>query len=520
MINRLVEYSEATIRDRLKKYDPIEKANTQLKSNLPENFEGIPETASATEVLSIIRSLFVDQNKNAIFMFETMSRYTNRSQVKYPGVPMEIQNIYNQFEANCRLFLDESNCWDIYRKDILRGIAYHQWLKTSFHLSKEEIEHGFYVKGDIEDYKNLPVDLRIEYPRDSKITYYAYPTSISNGLLSKDNLKRYTALFKLKEQEKVKRILNGEYKTPTTSGTARKRSSEIEKESFDFSIYEELVDNICTEKMEAADIWFIKNTISSNLVESFSLVFNGGKNMNNYDRELIWIVSGCIPPSIRIYLLEALKPAYIYIRNVIKSNRDGDKIDTVYKALFNQLKCIISEINQIYLKAAQKINQILEHTNVSANALIYLDETLLNSLSYNDDLPFICDYESILHKNATGYKLENSPMNSKQTSKERNIRQRVAFYVISALQLRFSEMPLLVDIDPGYHDMTVNYMKSFPAKLGDIIYGTYYKDTKPLEPSSDLLDNIYTHVDKSSGLEVSAQRGGEIIKSTQRQKNK
>ena len=517
MVNKVVEYSETIIRDRLKKYDSIEKANMYLKSNLQEPFEGIPETASATEILDIIRSIFVNQNSKAIFMFETMSGYTSRSQIKYLGIPIEIQDIYSQFESNCRIFLDESNCWDLYRKDILRGIAYHEWLKTSFHLSKEEIERGFYVKGDIEDYKNLPIDLQIKYPENGK-TYYAYPNSISNGLLSKDSLKRYTALFKLKEQDKVKSILNGEYKTPITNGTVGKRSSEFEKESFDFSLYEELRSNVCTEKMKAADIWFIKNTISSNLVESLSLILNSNKNTDNYDRNLIWIICGCIPPSIRIYLLEALKPAYIYLRNVIKSNRDRDKIDAVYKALFNQLKCIITEINQIYLKAAQKINQILEHTNVSANALIYLDETLLNSLSYNDDLPFICDYESILHKNATGYKLENSPMNSKQTSKERNIKQRIAFYVISALQLRFSELPLLVDIAPDYHDMTISYMNSFPTRLGSIIYGSYYKDTKPLEPSSNPLDNIYTHVDKSSGLEVSVQRGDKIIKSTHKQK--
>lgn len=511
MDSKLINYCEQAICKRLEKYDPVIIAEKYLNNKPELDVEDLDEDAGIDGAIKMIGTLFVNQRSKAMFLLGAMSGFTGMNQIKSPDIPMEIQGIYQQFEANCNLFLDEGNCWDLYRKDILRGIAYHEWLKNAFQLSEEEIERGFYIKGEIEDYRNLPIDLRIEYPDDGKI-YYVYPRSISNGLLSKDSLKKYTALFKLREQEKIKSILKGEYRTPTKNGIAGERSSEIEKESFDYSLYEGLVSSICTRECEPEGVWFIKNTLSSNLVESLSAILNISRNMDDYDRELIWIISGCIPPSVRIYLLEALRPAYMFIRNVIKSNRNGDKIDNAYRAIFRKLISLTAEINRIYLRSVWGIAMVLDYTGVSAKGLIKADETLVNSVQYNDDLPFIRDYELELFNRDRS---ESLPLDSKLIVKERKNKQRVAFYVISALQIHFSELPILDDLDPAYEDQVLRYMQGFPSRLGSIIYGAYYKDSKR-EKDTLNLDLMFTGTNKSLGLDVEVIRGDNSTKSMQK----
>ena len=170
MDRKLIDYCEKVIRKRLEKYDPVIMAEKYLNDKPELDVENLDEDTGIEGVIKTISTLFVNQGSKARFIFGAMSGHTGINQIKSPDIPMEIQGIYQQFEANCNIFLDEENCWDLYRKDILRGIAYHEWLKDSFNLSEEEIERGFYVKGDIGDYKNLPIDLRIEYPDDGKYT--------------------------------------------------------------------------------------------------------------------------------------------------------------------------------------------------------------------------------------------------------------------------------------------------------------------------------------------------------------
>ena len=520
MDRKLIDYCEKVIRKRLEKYDPVIMAEKYLNDKPELDVENLDEDTGIEGVIKTISTLFVNQGSKARFIFGAMSGHTGINQIKSPDIPMEIQGIYQQFEANCNIFLDEENCWDLYRKDILRGIAYHEWLKDSFNLSEEEIERGFYVKGDIGDYKNLPIDLRIEYPDDGKI-YYVYPRSISNGLLSKDSLKKYTALFKLREQEKIKSILNGEYRTPIRNGISGERSSEIEKEIFEYSLYEELVSSLCAEKTEAKDVWFVKNSLSQNLVESFSLVLNISRNMDDNDRKLIGIIGGCIPPSIRVYLLEALRPAYIFIRNVIKSNRDGNKIDDVYRIIFRKLSSVTAEINRIYLKGVWGTAKVLDLAGVSVNDLIRTDEAVVNSVQFNDDLPFIRDYELELFNSNRS---ECLPSDQKLIAKERKNKQRIAFYVISSLQLHFSESPILDDPDLTYLDefdltyknQVLRYMHSFYSRLGSIVYGGYYKDNNREEKSSNPTFGMVTGTNKSLGLEVEALRGDKSVKSSRK----
>ena len=243
--------------------------------------------------------------------------------------------------------------------------------------------------------------------------------------------------------------------------------------------------------------------------------------MDSYDRELIWIISGCIPPSIRVYLLEALRPAYMFIRNVIKSNRDGNKINDTYRTIFRKLSSVTAEINRIYLKGVWGTAKALDYAGVSVNALIKADDTVVNSVQFNDDLPFIRDYEpKLFNSDRSEYLLSDQ----KLIAKEQRNKQRIAFYVISALQLRFSESPFLgeldltylEDFDLTYRDQVLRYMHSFYSRLGSIVYGGYYKDNNREENSSNPTFGMVTGTNKSLGLEVEAVRSDKNVKSSRK----
>lgn len=334
----------------------------QLEANKTENSE-----------INITRKIIRDLLEMCKYSFEALRIYDFKNLYEY--VPKIIENIRSDVMKNMSLFLNYD--WNLYEKDILRAAAYHEYVRT-WDLDKSDVvfEQLFYAK---DNYRNTPIDFLVN--KEGRFLCNIFPniggTMISPKYLlnKKDTFKN---IYKKDSQRFDINMVEGEIRSIQYNDKKGKGIA--------YDILREGIERITNNKLSSADIWFFKNVLDPELITSIYLAV-GNRNLHDSDYNMIWILSECKCPSVRLYVFEAIKPYYQYIKEFTNPK------DQYMEVLFKDLECVVFNINLIFRRMANIIANCLEGLSVSAESLLD-DESIFQN---GDDFQFIFEQ---------GYQLE------------------------------------------------------------------------------------------------------------------
>ena len=363
----------AQVQTRLRKYDPVRRFDlpSDLKEELKEKKKVID--LSAEDIGSIMESVFLDKRKTAFNRFYACIGHDYRTAKIYGNVSKDIRNIFAQLADNLEVFLDKSNSWDLYKKDVIRGVAYHEWIEK-VSLSELTVINGYHKGGGRDEYRNVPID--ITYSDKSTVTIYC--NSLGGGLLSSEILskKSFYDIFKCNETV-FNSFENG-------------LSSRDKEKGISYKNYRKLLGELLKKDIGEMDIWFLKNTLDPELVVDFGQMIKK-RSITRRDRKLINILSKCMPPSIRLYLFEAVKPAYQYMQEVLSRNPDKENRDKNETVVFDKLQDTINGINQIYILLVETLWVYLQANNIKVKDFLASDTKLCGQFCSGDDFPMLRD---------------------------------------------------------------------------------------------------------------------------------
>lgn len=279
------------------------------------------------------------------------------------NVPETIRAVYLKATENLKVIYDGS--WDLYMKDILRAVAYHEYL-SDFKLNRTDLKSGplFYDKTE---YENIPIDLEVCVDED---IWCAFP-AIGGGLLSEEYINNKDCMFKnIFKKGELEFDLSGGYKGKKEKGIS-------------YSILYNEGKNIIENLGPDADVWFFKNVLDPELFTSLYLAI-GGVSIRRYDYNLIWSLCKCKCPSIRLYIFEAIKPCYLYIREI-----KNDLKRNYMEFLRERVDSTVRDINVKFESMVNLTALCLEKYSIRSKAIIAglrgLDELFKNG----DDFPLI-----------------------------------------------------------------------------------------------------------------------------------
>ena len=395
----ILRYYENEIKERLKKYDVLAltekmRVSDEFRSRLGDVQRAIQkdnsECSSIEEARRIFQQLYVDPNLHSIQLFQVMSGIQISTPFFIGGkIPGEIRGLYAAFWKNASLFTYKGNAWYIYRKDVLRAIAYHDWIQ-SMHLSGEDIEIVRPADITPDRYKNIPVwpTVRIERDRYGEKEARIF-LSIGGDILGR----------KFWEQVYLRNLFIRQNEEYDEAGNMEGAGSlETKTKGVPYKNLRRAVQEIGKKKLTAADVWFFKNTIDPELIIGMCEII-GERNVVAEDYQLIWLLCKCRPASIRLYLLEAIKPAYGYIATYLKGGVNRKQREIIFTSLFDLLNEIIEKINGIFTETALEVRAILGSQKVSAAEFYESEVDLKRSFQSGDDFPFIERSEVELSQN-------------------------------------------------------------------------------------------------------------------------
>lgn len=337
MVNEKLERLRNELEHRLKVYDVVEDLGDAKEQweNIIKELDGCNEGKyikdSEKHVYSVLNQIFpaggTVQDVAGVFMSPHSSfRYKNMR------IPKPIEELYQQALDSLRLLCQKS--WCLYAKDVLRAVAYHTCLKNI--VLKENDFSETIPMYDKKEFLNLPIDL--EFQIDDKKMWYI-GQSIGGGIFekihrgNKNNDWNFRFIFK---KEKLEFDSTGYFAKDKEKGLGYDNLKKAVKE-------------LTSQALTAADIWFIKNVLDLELITATDFIKSKG-NLRRDDYKLLWILCGCKCPSIRLYLFEAIKHCYTYVRNYIKPNQD------YIEFIMDDLECIVRAINENFQTMASVAN--------------------------------------------------------------------------------------------------------------------------------------------------------------------
>ena len=449
MDNKIKAFIENEIRSRLRKYDVVSGSDCNDESLLC--FMKDNAAVSKELLYKFLNDELCDYGKNAFELLQATTGVNTDKLLLDQTVPEKIRDAYTMLIENCQIFLDEDNPWLIYRKDILRGIAFHEWI-NKLTYSGIDLTEGYMKNGSMDEFINLPISIGLCIDEH---WYTAYIKELGGGILNSEIISksRYLNIFK-----------NEKMSDEDIAGIA---PSKIKEKGVPYRNYRDLLTKITEKELSAADIWFLKNTLAPELVVSIGDMLRD-RSIGEDDRKLIKIICKCLPPSIRFYLFEAIKPLYKYIEETLVKKLNRDERDRYVNIVFEKLSRIIDEVNRIYLCVTEKVNTLLDHYKISADDFILLDSTVNSAFSTGDDfhmLPPTVEYENEtgfygIDKKWVNLEVENDSSKVKRkkyidflpetNDGSDNTLSKVVFYVISALNAE-RESNLISRHNDGYN---------------------------------------------------------------------
>lgn len=384
MVEKLEDRCSCVMQQRLSKYDLVEPLMRQGEAeDIISNFKVAcnEEKVMHSEgmvALSVLERIFSNSARDSFYLFEALCGIPFKPQYKDINLPESIHDIYQRSMDNLKIF--RQGDWWIYEKDVLRAVAYHDYV-SDFKISKDEIVKGgpFY---DREKYLNLPIDLKVQV-ESNDIVYYVFP-EIGGGIINKlhwyDSKTSFRNIF-LKEYMEFGP--SGEYK-------------HIKKKGINYEILRNGIKDITAKPMSLADVWFFKNIFDPELFTCIYLALKG-RSILTCDYSLIWILSGCKCPSIRLYVFEAIKHCYLYIREFIGPN------DKSMEFLLKELTTIVDSINNIFQNMVNITSFCLKRYSTSSEDAIANNSKIKKAFQRGDDFPFLLETNDIeliqSHKN-------------------------------------------------------------------------------------------------------------------------
>ena len=284
MDNKIKAFIENEIRSRLRKYDVVSGSDCNDESLLC--FMKDNAAVSKELLYKFLNDELCDYGKNAFELLQATTGVNTDKLLLDQTVPEKIRDAYTMLIENCQIFLDEDNPWLIYRKDILRGIAFHEWI-NKLTYSGIDLTEGYMKNGSMDEFINLPISIGLCIDEH---WYTAYIKELGGGILSSEIISksRYLNIFK-----------NEKMSDEDIAGIA---PSKIKEKGVPYRNYRDLLTKITETELSAADIWFLKNTLAPELVVSIGDMLRD-RSIGEDDRKLIKIICKCLPPSIRFYLL-------------------------------------------------------------------------------------------------------------------------------------------------------------------------------------------------------------------------
>lgn len=371
-----IKMCKTEMRKRLGRYDIVNEFTDKVEFNkFVEKIKVRQIEANKTEdsEAKITRKVIRDILDECKYSFEALRIYDFKNLSGY--VPKIIENIRSDVMENMKLFL---NCaWNLYEKDILRAVAYHEYVRTwELDNSVVVFEQLFYER---ENYRNTPIDFLVN--KEDKFLCNIFP-NIGGNMISSEYLLNKKDTFKniYKKESQRFDINMVEVKTGSIQYNDKKGKG------IAYDILREGIERITNNKLSSADIWFFKNVLDPELITSIYLAV-GNRNLHDSDYNMIWILSECKCPSVRLYIFEAIKPYYQYIKEFTNPK------DQYMEVLLKDLECVVFNTNLIFRKMVNIVANCLEGLSVSAESLVD-DESIFQN---GDDFPFIFEQ---------GYQLE------------------------------------------------------------------------------------------------------------------
>lgn len=278
-----------------------------------------------------IQIIFTDKTEFSFSLYHAMNGGMQGTIYSRTDIPRNLQAIYEKTIENVQLL---NRIEVIYSKDVMRAVAYHMYIEQLNLETEDVIIHSSLL--EITEYQNMPINPCITLSKSvrSSSNCYVFP-DICGGLLEKIYVEdipktNWRSVFRKKEPAYNKN-------PPRIWEYAKGINSQIRKE---------LLTDISNTIGSAADIWFFKNVFDPELtVDIFKMVKQSnesptsGLKVKAVEYNLIWNLCECNCPSVRLYLFEAIKPFYIFVKKYIHS--DSDAMAILWKLVSNA----IQEIN-------------------------------------------------------------------------------------------------------------------------------------------------------------------------------
>lgn len=378
MAEKSEERCSRLMQQRLRKYDIVEPLVIQreaddINGHIAEicNEENVTGAEKVT-ALSVLENLYMDKQKELSYIFEELTQ-TTRPRIDL-NVPEAIRDIYQRSMDNLEVFLQ--GAWWVYEKDVLRAVSYHVYV-DNYKTSNDEIVIGgpYYER---ESYLNLPIDMKIDLESSNRPCYVC--PEIGGGIINKahwcGSKTNFRSIF---------------LKNSAEFEISRKYNIKREK-GINYEFLREGIEDITANIKSQADIWFLKNVLDPELFTCVYLALKGNSILQ-CDRELIWILSGCKCPSIRLYVLEAIMPCYRYVKELFKSD------DVIMNFLLEKLSLVIDKINIIFQNMVNTAAFCFRNYPMGGKEKAK-DSKLKEVFQQGDDFPFLfenTDTELIQH---------------------------------------------------------------------------------------------------------------------------
>lgn len=372
-----LEYCQHEIKTRLRKYVALKTWGDAEVTKASEKMEEImrqyaiehrtePPNQFMEKMRYVLNQLF-PYGADSIDQFNMLS--CNVDALHLEGDPEFVPDIikYSQMVSDLNLLL--TPCYWVYEKDICRAIAYYRWLEN---LKLKETDFRDNIIFDLEDYSNIPIDIRISLKNGGSTKLCL--NNIGGGIFHKICVGvdgKYKGAFReIFRNSKPAFGQSGEYVGEKEKGIG-------------YENFRKGVEHLTRENssMKAEDIWFFKNVLNPDLIIAMQNA-KGESSLRQSDFKLLWLLCGCKCPSVSVFAFEAIRPYYFYIRNLAR------KEERYLRFLFDKVVELVKKINKNFAEM-MAWTEFLDQNIGEIQFVKSLNERYDKMFRHGDDIPFI-----------------------------------------------------------------------------------------------------------------------------------
>lgn len=360
---------------RLRKYD-VAYSNLEWDKNVDFVIQKLKDVESSegpkfTKLISIIGDLFQKEDDYNVSRFHALT-----------GGLWQQRYLVEELQQECRiqfsdmmkkLHLLQSNNWLIYKADIILAVAFHAYLEE-FPCGDKIVRESRGGRDTSEKYLNLPIDPEIKETKPYT-KYYYVDMKLCNGILNKVVMK----------DSKTKNLFLKRRKEYDEDGYFKgKKECAVE-----YGNLKEEVNDIVNSNPSIEDVWFLKNIFDLELIAAMDQVF--GARINKDDYELLYIISKCKCPSVRLYLVKAVAPYYRYVKKSVRPLREN--LDYFFCVLQEN----VEKIEFIYEKLTIITAECIKQAGLGFAAIREGSSGVMEKFCDGNDFPFLYHERSAKH---------------------------------------------------------------------------------------------------------------------------